>query len=258
MHLVVAARVPSPPEAASASLVALLGLSLYEARARLQAPAPRLLAVMASGDEAASLVGGLNAAGFMALRVPGERIETDRGRDHIASLSFGPEALEATLRDGRTREIPWSSVRLLLRGTRSSQHVTVREETSSRFSAGRAMLSGGLITQTKVTTTTKVTDTTRQGFLYILDDAGSPALALYEQRTAYAFLGALLQPSSVANFSTVLDLLRKRAPRARFDDRLIRAANLGAIPPPPPGVDPEEWKVDVGCAMLSAADEATH
>ena len=94
-----------------------------------------------------------------------------------------------------------------------------------------------------------ISRTTRQGFLYLHDRSGEPPLALYEQRTNYGFLGPALQASSAANFMTVVTMLRQRAPRARFDERLLRAPNLGAMPLSPQGTDPDGWKVDVAAAV---------
>jgi hypothetical protein len=251
MHLVVAVRVPASPEAAASALVKILGLSLYEARSRLAGDPPRILSVQATSEAAMEQVAALHQAGFVAMAIAGEQIDHDRGRAPLASLAFEPESLIATLRDGSTREVRYDEIALFLRGVRSSQHTSTREETTSKFSPGKAVLTGGLLLRSKTTTTTTSTATTRQSFLYIHDQSGAPPLALYEQRISYAFLGAAIQPSSLANFLHVVGLLRQRAPRARYDERLLRPLPLGAMPLPPTGFDPEEWKIDVAASVLA-------
>ena len=79
---------------------------------------------------------------------------------------------------------------------------------------------------------------------------------LLEQRTNYRFLGAAIQPSSLANFLAVVKRVRERAPRARYDERLLRPVNMGVLPLPPPGVDPDGWKLDLASAVLAAAADA--
>lgn len=256
MNLVVVARPPASLDAAIAALVRLQQLSLYEARARLTGDPPRVVAILGSDDEARALNASLLAAGFVSLIVTREHLRTEQRAELIASLSFEPHALVAELRDGRTREVPWGDLRLLLRGLRATSRTTTHEETKSTFSPVKSILTGGMINSTKKTTTTTVTTTDRQGFFSLYDRSGDPPLVLVEQRTNYRFLGAAIQPSSLANFLAVVKMVRERAPHARHDERLLRPANLGVLPLPPPGVDPDSWKVDVASAVLAAAADA--
>ena len=254
MFLVAIMEVPQPLEASAQKLATRLGLTLYEARTRLSGEPPRVVSVLADGNEAHLLASGLSRDGFSGVVADGTDIETDDRRAHIQSLAFGAESLEATLRDGSRREVRWADITLLLRGNRTSQQTTTRDETVRSFSAGKALLTGGLMLSSKKTTTTTTTSRQSQAFLYVYDASGEPTLAVYEQRLSYAFLGKQLQPSSLTNFQTVVAEIQKRAPGAKMDTRLSKSPTLGTPPLPPRGVDPNEWKVDIAATLLALYD----
>lgn len=251
MHLVVLLRWPAPLDEAVSRFANRAGISAYEARTRLSSDPPRIGAVIADRTVAEALSQQLNADGFVAATLPASEIEHDRDRDIIVNLSFGGDAFDVTMRDGRTRSVRYDAISLILQGVRASSVTAVAEKKVTEFSAGRALLTGGLILNKTTTKTTSHTTETRESCLYIFEAGVRPSLAVYERRTNYAFLGAALQPSATANFATVLGEFRRRAPHARFDQRLARAASIGAMPLPPPGLDPGEWKVDVAAAVLS-------
>jgi hypothetical protein len=251
MFVVAVLRVPEAFDTAVARLATRLGLTVYEARTRLSGEPPRIVSVLADGNEADTLARGLGKDGFFGICADGDSIETDDSRSMALTLAFEPEQLVATLRDGTTREVPYAEMALLLRGMRTSIATTVRSETKTRFNAGKALLTGGLLMTSKETTSSTSRTRLRQAFLYVYDRQGSPAIAIYEQRMSYGFLGPSKGPSSLANFNTLVTELRRRAPATRFDDRLTRAPTLGAPPLPPRGADPEEWKVDLAATILS-------
>ena len=251
MFLLAVLSYTPPLEAAAGVLASRLGMTLYEARARLVGEAPRVVSVFADGEDAAVAARLLSREGFAGVVADGDDIEMDDRRDQIAKLGLGDEALTVTLRDGRQREVPYSSIVLLLKGTRTSQSVSTREETTRQFSPGKALLTGGLVMRTSSTKSTTTTTRSRQAFLYIYDDTGGPTLALYEQRISYAFLGAKILPSSLANFNTVVADIQRHAPSARYDERLVKSPTLGSPPLPPRGIDPDEWRVDIAATLLA-------
>ncbi|MEI8258959.1 MAG: hypothetical protein WCJ30_25095, partial [Deltaproteobacteria bacterium] len=102
MHIVVLLSWPSPVEDSATLLAHHAALSLYEARTRLAADPPRAGAAFADRAAADALAGELGAHGFAVAVLDARAIEHDEDRDVIASLAFGPDGLEAALRDGRT------------------------------------------------------------------------------------------------------------------------------------------------------------
>ena len=251
MHLVTLLRAPDSLDRAAAALGARQGTSAYEARTRLAGEFPRVVAVLADGALALAQAAGLRADGLAAAVLDGAEIAHDRGRDVAASLAFGPTSLVATMRDGRTREVDYGAVTLLIHGVRVGVATSVEESTVKSFSAGRAILTGGLSMRTSKTVTTTKTTEQRETFVYLHESGGGPALAVYERGMNYAFLGAALAPSSMANFTAVLTTLRARCPAARYDARLTRAGGFGLVPLCPPGLDPAAWKSDVAAALVA-------
>lgn len=254
MHLVAMLRRPEPLERAVERLAACAGVTAAEARTRLAGDLPRIAAVVADPQAAADLARRLTDAGFLAGAVAASRVEHDADRDIVASIALGDEALTATLQGaGGVREIPWSQVSLVLHGTLTTTRETTEERTTKKFSAGRALLTGGLVMRKSETTSETKTNVASQAFLYLHAGDGGPTLALYERRTNYAALGRALLPSSRANFDQVLAQIRARATNARIDGRLMRPVGLGVAPLPPPGMDPAVWKVDVAATLLAVA-----
>lgn len=252
MHLVVALRWPASPEAAGESLARYLKLSPYEARSLVSGEPPKVVAAVAEPSAAAALAQALNTGGFATALLAGEQIERDAQRDGIASMKFGDAALHVTLRSGE-RTLAYGDVALMIQGVRVSTVSTTTKQTERKLNLGRAVLTSGLViskSQTKVTTKTAET---REGFVYLRERRGGRTVALYERQASYACLGAAVQPSSFANFGAVVAELRRRAPQAKWDGRLMRAIGLGVMPMAPQDVDAGEWRSDVAVAVVSLA-----
>lgn len=255
MHMVTVLRLPSPIARASASLAALQGISPYEARTRLAGEFPRVVGVFADPSAAVELARGLLADGFVAAVLDGDTVEHDADRDVPASLSFGDTHLEATLRDGSARVIAYDDVTLLLHGARTGVRTSTEESTVKTFSAGRAILTGGLSMRTSKTVTTTKSTEVRETFAYVRTSAGGPSLAVYERGMNYSFLGDARAASSMANFTTVLTTLRTRCASARYDDRMTRVGGFGLVPLCPSSMDPAAWKSDVAAALVALGYE---
>jgi hypothetical protein len=139
-------------------------------------------------------------------------------------------------------------VRLLLRATGIFSETTTTTVESRQFSAGRALVSGGLVLTKGKTTTTKETEEAWEGWLVVYPHAG-PAIVFREAGTLWDGLGAALQPTRLANFTQLCTLLRARCPAAPFDDRLMRRA--GQVQLLGPGFAPES-SLDLALAVLAA------
>lgn len=251
MYMVTVLRTPEPPELAAASLAARQGISAYEARTRLAGGTPRVVAVLADRAVAMAQVQGLCADGFAASLLDGDDVEHDGGRDLAASLRFDAASVTATMRDGRERTIDYADVAWLIHGVRVGVQTSTEERTVKSFSAGRAILTGGLSMRTSKTVTETKSHETRESFVYVRESRGGASLALYERSVNYAFLGAQRGPSSMANFLTVVSTLRAKCPGARYDARMTKPAGFGVIPLAPASMDPAAWRSDVAAALIA-------
>jgi len=243
----VAIRHPGADSAATAPRLAdALGITLYDARRRLLGVGPRLVASFADAGMAVQTVGVLEDAGFAAVIVPLGRADEPLLAHGFA---FEADALRVVQRSGADVVLGFDRMRLFVRGTRivSEMHTEVARE--RRFSAGRALLSGGLVMTKTVTTTRAEAVEKREGFLLACTDGGPDVLFL-ETELVYDGFGPERQSTRVANFVHLVSLLRQAAPSARFDDCLLtragQASTLGGL------LEPEEH-LDAAIAVVKRA-----
>ena len=207
MHLVASIRPASDLEAAVEALVASAAMTKAEARMRL-APEPPALLVRLPPEDAVRVVTELGRAGLPALALD-EDVPSDSERFQVRSFAFEAGSGQFTSRTGETLAVPWDDVRLVLRGVRTSRTTTEHTETRQKLAPGRAVLTGGLVFTKKTTSTA--------------DEALRRIVGAYDDPLVRASgLGPLLQPARTANLGVLTQELRRRAPRAFHDDRLLR------------------------------------
>ena len=99
-----------------------------------------------------------------------------------------------------------------------------------KFSAGRALMTGGLVASKTTRKLEKVTTEQRDDFLHLYGD-GRPPLVFRASAVTYQSLGPALQPSISANFNYLVETLRRACVHAPYDERLTnrqaRARVLG-------------------------------
>jgi len=219
VHLVATVLQPRAVEGAVSVLVAAAGMPVAEARMRL-APEPPALLGRFPPDRAESLVRALEASGLSALAID-EAVPTDADRFQARSFAFQPEGMRVTARSGSTLIVRWDAVRLVLRGVRASQTTTKHTETSRKFAPGRAILTGGLVVTRKTTSTVQDRQDASEQFVLVHAEDGERVL-LAEHALEFSGLGPLLQPARAANMGAIAQELKRHAPGAFHDDRLVR------------------------------------
>lgn len=219
MQLVATVRPAPDPEAAVATLVTAAGMSAAEARMRL-APEPPALLARLPADRAAALVAALGRAGVVALAVD-EDLPGRRERFQTRSFVLEDAAARFTARNGETLGLAWDTVRLVLRGLRTARTTTEHSETTRKLSVGRAVLTGGLMMTRKTTSTVRGSQEETEQLVLVHGEAGERVL-LAEGMLEFSGLGPLLQPARTANMGVLAAELKRRAPRAFHDDRLLR------------------------------------
>lgn len=221
MHVVAIHRLQGTPEELAPKLATALGILPYEARARVIAPGggPAVVGCFAEAEAAAGCSERLRQQGFEVLQFDSAATEKDGTRFLAAQVTLFAEGLEAADRQGKRLRLPWEEIRLLLRGTGIVTSTATATTEEKKFSAGRAIMSGGLMLNKKVKTTTETTTQERSPFCLVYA-AGHPPLLLRQDQMDYASLGADRQLSRDANFNWICTELRRRAPQAVWDDRL--------------------------------------
>jgi len=221
---------PGTGEALAAPLAEALGSTLYEARARLSDPegGPAVVATCGEIQPAWACAGRLRANGFSPLLITPEEVETNAARFQVRSFTLGEQGFTAVSRRGETAEIAYREIDFVLRGTRLEERTEVKTTEQRKFSAGRALLTGGLMLTKKTRKVEQVTTEDRDDFIQLYGE-GRPPVVFHATGLNYQSLGTALQPSVAANFAQLVERLRQAAPYARYDERLANRAGRARI-----------------------------
>jgi hypothetical protein len=221
---------PGSGEPLAGPLAEALDKTAYEARARLSDPegGPAVVANYGEIELAWACAGRLRANGIQPILVTPEDVESDAQRFVARTFELGARGLTAMSRRGETAEIAYERIDLLLHGVRIDERTEVRQTERKKFSAGRALLTGGLVLSKTTRKVEKITTEERDEFLHLYSD-DRPALAFHATDLNYQSLGPALQPSTTANFAWLAGRLRAATPRARHDARLANRAGRARI-----------------------------
>lgn len=248
MHVVAIHYAPGAGEPLAAPLAEAMDKTLYEARARVSSPegGPAVVASYAEIEAAWACAGRLRANGISPLVLARDEVETDARRFVVRAFELGRQGLTAVSRRGESLDLPYGEIDLLLRGVRVDEQTDLKTTEERKFSAGRALLTGGLMLTKTTRKLEQVTREDREDFFHLYSP-GRPPLAFRARSINYQSLGAALQPSTSANFAALIEALRGSLTRARYDDRLAnsqaRARLLG------PGL--AENHLDVAISLLA-------
>ena len=113
-------------------------------------------------------------------------------------------------------------------------------EVVKKKSTALRVATGGLIKHRKEVKRTTNTSDTREGFIEIFPREG-PSILLLETGLIYDGMGMNKQPTRLANFNALFQVLNERSSGAKVDDRLMSRGNqvriLGSLLTPEDNVD---------------------
>lgn len=209
------------------ALAGALGCTAYEARGRLITAGPSVVAQGVDRAPLEAVATKLRSAGFRVLLLDAAVLQRPGLWWEVRSFELAPAGWRVTTRDGSRTAMKWDQIRLVVRGTAVAESTTTEVVKGKRFSAARAVATGGMIRSKKTTTETTSTETTREGYLHVY--APGVVAVIRETGVDYTGLGGAMEVSSSANFMAFLNTLRERVPRARFDDRLLKQVGQAQI-----------------------------
>ncbi len=249
MHVVAIHSMNKDKETLANSLAAVLKVTLYEALTRLRAPGngPLTVAVFAEKEQAERLVQQLHSAGFKAVVLTADEIDTAACAWIVRRFSLGELELHVETEKGDNLDISFQDIDLILCGIRISRGTTTEILKERSINLGRAVLSGGMMITKTTKTTRDVTTEVRERFVNLY--AGDvPTIIFRKNALDYNSLGSSRKPSRLENFTYLVAELRRCCPGARYDERLMnRAAQavlLGSL------FNPEEQLV-IATALLA-------
>jgi len=251
MHIVAIHRLIGDKQGLTVELSAALGVTNFEALARLRAPGsgPFVVGVFAEDDKASELESRLASRGFSTLTLSSAEIEREANQLFVRRFELGDQALRIETTSGERFTVPYQDADIIVRGTGISSSTSMESRKERKFDLATAVVSGGLKVMKTTKTDREVTREDRKGFFNLYSGA-SPILAFSENGLVYDALGPSRALSSSANFLQVLAEVRKRCPGARYDDRLLNKAGAAALLGP--RLNPEEYLV-IATALLAKA-----
>ena len=209
-----------------------LGTVAFEARQKLSGGSPVVIATFADEDHARALVASLTQEDLPAFMIDSEDVRKQKSPCYVHRFVLGEEALKVESREGDSYEIQYGAIDLLLVAIcKAGEIQTTGIEINRKFSLGKTLLAGGLPMTKQVKTEKIVTVEERDESLWLYTH--DPALFIFDRPVMnFDGLGEAMQFTRDLNFAHLKNELKRLAPRARFDDRLLkRAAMIRLIGP---------------------------
>lgn len=200
-------------------LAADLGMTAYDARMLLAPGVPALVLATPEKATAIALLGSLRERGHDALAFDTSAVVPSASMVTPRDVAVGPQGF--TAQGPEPARLDFAEVLVLLRATHETAIDASTSTTQRKFSAGRAMLTGGLVVSKTKTQTSSSHAYDKQDVLYVYLGGGQRPWLLRESGTRYHGLGDRLAPTERANFLTMVQLLRAGAPQAVYDESLV-------------------------------------
>lgn len=214
--------------AEAAALAPILSVGAYELRVLLGGGAPLVLGGGLDVDRARALLGAVRARGHGAIACDEASVTSSDALFQPRDFTLGEGAIEGSA-EGTTAHLSWGDICAVITAMLVERETTTVEGSKRSFSAGRALMSGGLLVSKKTKTSRSETEEVRVRAAYLMHRSGAGHWLVTETGLRYAGLGARIGHSTNENFTTLLAIVRQHTPHALHDDRLLtqkRAAGL--------------------------------
>ena len=226
MHIVVVHNWQIPEADAAGIIAERLGMILFEARQKIAGGGPAVLANFADPGRAEQLVQELTRAGVPALVLDCDALRKKKQPRPVRRFLLQEQQLVIETPDGETAPISYSSIDLILAASCSSGQIhATKTVTERKFSIGKTLLSGGIPMTSKVKREETTSADLRDESFWLHCRGQEPAL-FSRSGLSYDGLGAAMQISRDLNFNYLKTALRRHAPLAGYDDRLLKRAVL--------------------------------
>jgi hypothetical protein len=226
MHIVAVHRWQKEEAEVAKIIAETMGSVVFEARQKISGGGPAVLASFADSDQADALTAKLSQNGIPALVIDTAVARSSNQPFHVRRFVLGPQAIQVESFDGESCDIDYSTIDLLLVATCSSgQMQTTTTETERKFSLGKTLLAGGVPMTKKVMREKIVNSEERDETLWLY--AHEKAVVIFDRAVMnYDGLGEAMQLTRDLNFAHLKNELKRLAPQAGYDDRLIKRATL--------------------------------
>ena len=199
-----------------------LGVFPYDLRMRLAGPLPVVVARVADSEAASKLMHALRARGHGAVGCDADKVPAAAAMHQPREFAFAGDQL-TTEGDGQRASVGADEVYALIHAMVLGEHQITKEQTGKKFSASRAVLTGGMVMTTKTKTTTRITESTAEARVMVIRRSFAAPVLFRQHQLRYGGLGEAMGHSSHESFAALVDRLRGFCPGAIYDDQLLRS-----------------------------------
>lgn len=204
-----------------------LGTVAFEARQKISGGGPAVIASFADPHRAEALAATLAQDGVPALMIDTAVVRTRPQPLQVSRFVLGPQALKLESFDGECIDIDYGAVVLLLVAIRSCGQTRQTSDavTARKFSLGKTLLAGGIPMTRQVKSGKSASIDERDETLWLYGHEGT-TVVFDRAAINYNGLGGAMQFTRDLNFAQLKKELRRLAPQAVYDDRLLKRAAL--------------------------------
>lgn len=218
MYLVAVAELATDVEQEAPLLAQDLGLSAYEARLLLSGERPKVVLRTPDEERARALLARLRERRHGAIACDTQAIVATDAMVKLGAFGLGDVALRA----GGGEELPYADLLAILRAIRPQFTTSTKTVAETKVALGRAMLTGGLVATKRTTQEITKRVEEREQLVYLVRKSGATSWVVRGKTTSFEGLGEKMAPSLAENFLRLVAELRRRAPDAIYDERLLR------------------------------------
>jgi hypothetical protein len=228
MHLVAIAGTSVQLETQQLTALATdIGTTAYELRLLLNAGLPAVVLVTADETQAKAVAAAIARHKLISVVCDRSRVLPSGRMTALRNFELTPTELIA---DSTSKEsCPYNEISVMLRANHRNSQTTVELVKERTFQPAMALATGGIVMTKKATKEVSTTTTQREQVLYIFRRGAPHPWLLRERAASYTTLGSAMAPSSFENFTKTVAQLRKLAPGAVFDERLVNSRKVQGL-----------------------------
>jgi len=206
-----------------------LGVFPYDLRMRLNGPLPVIVARCEEGAEASALMNTLREWGHGAVGCDLAKVPASAAMHQVRDFEFAGTSLRGEDIMHTTAEVRADEVYALIHALVLSEHQQIQERTSKKFSATRAVLTGGMAMTRKSTTRARMTESSAEERIYLIRRSFAAPMLFAQHQLRYTGLGEAMGHSSHESFAALVAALRAFCPEAYYDEQLRLTRRKGTL-----------------------------
>lgn len=221
MYIVAITRWKKPFEPDLPALSRLSGIAVADVRLRCARPLPIALCRAPDAQIARNIVAEIRKMGHGAMECDADEVIASSSMFFPKTFAFEEEAIMLEDQAKRTRRLTHPEIMALVHAALTTEEQKTISSTEKKFSAGRAILTGGIMLTKKVEKIRQETAEEYEQVLYIYPITCEDPILLRQNHILYSGLKDKIGRSSMESFANLIAALRRSAPGALYDNSLL-------------------------------------